>query len=69
MMTRFVLLLLLLTAVLCGGAPAADRVDPAAYGAGEMKNPARTFYVSTSGNDKNDGRTLKSAFRTVTKGV
>ena len=69
-MKRFVVLFLLLSALLCGGAsPVADRVDPAAYGAGEMKTPARTFYVSTSGNDKNDGRTLKTAFRTVTKGI
>ena len=70
MMKRFVTLFLLLSAALCGGAaPAADRVDPAAYGAGEMKDPARTFYVSISGNDQNDGRTLKTAFRTVTKGI
>ena len=31
-------------------------VDPADYGAGEMKKSGRTFYVSTKGNDKNDGK-------------
>ncbi len=39
------------------------------YGAGPMLKPNRTFYVSTKGNDKNDGKTLKTAFRTIIKGV
>ncbi len=34
-----------------------------------MLKPARTFYVSTKGNDKNDGLTLEKAFRTINKGV
>lgn len=35
------------------------------YGAGEMKDPGRTFYVSPKGNDRNDGRTLQTAWRSV----
>ena len=44
-------------------------VDPARYGAGEMKNPGRTFYVSTRGSDKNDGKSLAKAFRTIKHGA
>ena len=40
-------------------------VDVSKYGAGEMKKPGRTFYASPSGSDKNDGKTLKTAFRSV----
>ena len=39
------------------------------YGAGPMLKPARTFYVSLKGNDKNDGRSLAKAFRTIGKGA
>ena len=39
------------------------------FGAGEMEKPARTFYVSTKGNDRNDGRTPESAWRTIPRGV
>ena len=31
--------------------------------------PARTFYVSTKGNNKNDGKTLKTAWKTIEFGV
>ena len=34
-----------------------------------MVKPGRTFYVSTKGNNKNDGKDLKSAFRTIEYGV
>lgn len=47
----------------------AGDIDFKAYGAGPMTNPARTFYVSTSGNDANDGKSLKSAWRTLNRGV
>lgn len=40
-----------------------------AYGAGEMKNPARTLYVSTAGNDRNDGKTLATAWHTIRHGA
>ena len=39
------------------------------FGAGEMEKPARTFYVSTKGNDANDGKTLETAWRTIEYGV
>ena len=38
------------------------------FGAGEMLAPARTFYVSTKGSDKNDGKTLQTAWKTVERG-
>lgn len=44
-------------------------INIADYGAGPMKKPARTFYVSTKGNDKNDGKSLKTAFKTIKRGV
>ena len=44
-------------------------VDPADYGAGEMKKSGRTFYVSTKGNDKNDGTSPEKAFRTIKYGA
>ena len=44
-------------------------INYADYGAGPMLKPARTFYVSTKGNDKNDGSSLEKAFRTINKGV
>ncbi len=44
----------------------AENID---YGAGEMKNPRRTMYVSTSGNDRNDGKTSATAWRTIRHGV
>ena len=44
-------------------------VDPADYGAGKMKKSGRTFYVSTKGNDKNDGTSLEKAFRTIKHGA
>lgn len=39
------------------------------YGAGPMLKPARTFYVSTKGSNKNDGTTLAKAFRSIDYGV
>lgn len=39
------------------------------YGAGPMVKPGKTFYVSVKGKDSNDGRTLKSAWRTLGRGV
>ena len=57
--------------LLCMGALAAAAVDIdySKYGAGPMVKPSRTFYVSLKGNDKNDGKTLQSAFRTLHKGA
>ena len=49
-------------------AGAAD-IDISSYGAGPMLKPAGTFYVSTSGNDANDGRSLEKAWRTIKRGV
>ena len=63
---------LLFTALLlCIGALAAAAVDIdySKYGAGPMVKPGRTFYVSLKGNDKNDGRQLKTAFRTIKRGA
>ena len=34
-----------------------------------MLKPAKTFYVSLKGSDKNDGKSLKNAFRTIEYGV
>ncbi len=48
---------------------AAQEIDFSKYGATAMVNPGRTFYVSTSGNDSNDGKTLKNAWRTFKRGV
>ena len=39
------------------------------YGAGEMKTPGRSFYVSLKGNDKNDGKTPATAWKTLERGV
>ena len=49
-------------------AGAAD-IDVKSYGAGPMLKPAGTFYVSTAGNDANDGKSLKTAWRTIKRGV
>ena len=43
----------------------AEKIDFSAYGAGEMITPGKTFYVSTSGSDSNDGTSLKNAWRTI----
>lgn len=48
---------------------AAGAVDNIAYGAGEMKDPGRILYVSTSGNDSNDGKTPATAWRTIRRGA
>ena len=61
---KMVSVLTLLLAASCLGA-----VDPADYGAGEMKKPGRTFYVSVKGNDKNDGTSPEKAFRTIKHGA
>ena len=44
-------------------------VDPSKYGAGPMLKPARTFYVSVKGDNKNDGLSPAKPFRTIAKGV
>ena len=43
-------------------------INYADYGAGPMLKTARTFYVSPKGSDKNDGKTLNTAFKTLHKG-
>ena len=48
---------------------AAENIDINSYGAGKMTNPAREFYVSVDGKDTNDGKSLKSAWRTLNRGV
>ncbi|MBQ9335935.1 MAG: right-handed parallel beta-helix repeat-containing protein [Lentisphaeria bacterium] len=50
------------------GIAAGDNEKPE-FGAGEMLKPARTFYVSTRGNNKNDGTTPKTAWKTIEFGV
>lgn len=37
------------------------------FGAGEMEKPGRTFYLSPKGNDKNDGKTPETAWRSLNK--
>ena len=53
---------LLSAMILCG-------INIADYGAGPMVKAAKTFYVSTKGNNKNDGLSLKNAFRTIEHGA
>ena len=62
-MKKSITLLLLTTAL------ALSAVNFADYGAGPMLKPARTFYVSLKGSNKNDGKSLKSAFRTIEYGA
>ena len=62
-MKRMLLFLSLCCAAVLGALNFSD------YGAGPMLKPARTFYVSTKGNNKNDGLTLKTAFRDIAHGV
>ena len=62
-MKRIVLITALLSTLLLGAINVAD------YGAGPMVKPAKTFYVSTKGNNKNDGLSLKNAFRTIEHGA
>ena len=59
--------ILIVTALWCSFILAA--INIADYGAGPMLKPARTFYVSTRGNNKNDGKTLKTAFRSISYGA
>lgn len=47
----------------------AAAMEKIAYGAGEMKNPGRTMYVSTAGNDRNDGKTPETAWQTIRRGA
>ena len=56
-------------ALLLAYCSAAKSIEFARYGAGEMVNPGRTFYVSVKGNDSHDGKSLKTAWRTLKKGV
>ena len=60
------LLLFLASFAVLSSVVAEEAID---YGAGEMKNPARTLYVSTAGNDQNDGKTLETAWRTIARGA
>ena len=39
------------------------------HGAGELKTPGRQFYVSLKGDDKNDGKTPATAWKTLERGV
>ena len=39
------------------------------YGAGEMKTPGKTYYLSLKGNDKNDGKTPATAWKTLEHAV
>ena len=43
--------------------------DEPKFGAGPLVNPGKTYYVSLKGDDKNDGRSWQTAWRTVTRGV
>ena len=43
--------------------------DTPEYGAGEMLKPARTFYVSKKGSNKNDGKTPATAWKTIEFGT
>ena len=60
-MKKTLFLIFLLSALIAGAAG----IDFSRYGAGPMLNPGRTFYVSTKGSNKNDGKTLQTAFRTI----
>ena len=51
------------------GVLSAAQIDPSAYGAGPMLKPRNTYYVSTSGSDSNDGKSLEKAFRTIARGA
>ena len=62
-MKKFISAVVILSSLVLSGVNVSD------YGAGPMLKPARTFYVSTRGNDKNKGTSLKEAFRTLHKGV
>ena len=42
--------------------PAEDTLQ---YGAGEMTMPGRNWYVSTKGSNRNDGKTLETAWKTI----
>ena len=56
-----------LSALFCAAVLSA--INLADYGAGPMLKPGRTFYVSTKGDNKNDGSSLAKAFRTIGHGV
>lgn len=56
-------------ALCCAFCAAAADIDFNAYGAGPMLKPAGTFYVTPAGNDKNDGKSLKTAWRSISRGV
>lgn len=44
-------------------------VDESEYGAGEMREPGRTFYVAKDGDDAADGLSWGTAWRTVGRGA
>ena len=48
---------------------AAADIDVNSYGAGPLLKPGRTFHVSNSGKDTNDGKTPQTAFRTIKRGA
>jgi len=45
------------------------KLDESLFGCGPLLEPGKTFYVTLSGNDGADGRTLETAWRTVGKSV
>ena len=62
-MKKFLFAAALLSVLTVSGVNIAD------YGAGPMLKPGRTFYVSTRGSNKNDGKSLKTAFRSIEHGA
>ena len=64
-MKHFFTFALLCFALCC----AAFDIDVNSYGAGPLLKPGRTFHVSTSGKDTNDGKTPQTAFRTIKRGA
>ena len=45
------------------------KVDVSRYGAGPLLKPGKTYYVAIQGNDKADGLTPKTAWRTIRRGA
>ena len=72
-----ILLCLCLGLTAFGAEPSADLralakplvADESRYGCGPLRKPGQTFHVSARGDDKADGRSWKTAWRTVRRGV